>query len=177
MSLYHDFLRETHVSPRQVVDRKCRASEQIPLPPWQQHSEDLGAFATYLRHGLRHVEKGGDRHGNDPKISDQQVHELATKDIIAAAMKIAMLELDAALVEEEEENRAHHGDQVVEFYYDDLVWYFGARGLRVLQIMVAVAFKHHDHDLVVDSIAVSSPPARNLFSLKPKREGSCNTWF
>ncbi|KAI0457845.1 hypothetical protein F5B21DRAFT_512325 [Xylaria acuta] len=202
MSLYHDYLRDTAVNterhedlaklykPSQpvLVRPLTPCFEEIAMPRWRRHTD--GDFATYLRHALRHL--NGERHQNDYKHRDHELHGLAQEDIVAASIKICMLETETcadlkfkARVEEDAFITlliacadGHMAE--VKALNGILETISGISALAtplLLQILVAVALSHHNNKLVSDLVAWSPPPRRNLFNLKPRRESPCGTWL
>ncbi|KAI1129446.1 hypothetical protein F5Y10DRAFT_276747 [Nemania abortiva] len=206
MSLYHDYLRHEHVkadrrksaiakpplsSPHKPVPA-TPCFEDIAVPPWKRHID--GDFGTYLRHALRHLR--GERHENDAKVQDHELHDLALKDIVAASIKICMVEAEADMsmdlgfrfkASAAEEALitlliacADGGMAAVRALDGILETLAGISALEtplLLQVLVAVAFSHHNDALVSELVAVSPPPRRNLFNLQPHRAGPCQTWL
>ncbi|KAI3334885.1 hypothetical protein F4824DRAFT_171191 [Ustulina deusta] len=200
MSLYHDYLRDTAVKPdraegaykpsqRVLVFRPLTPCfEEIAVPRGRKHTDH--DFATYLRHALRHW--GGDRHENDYKHRDFELHALAEKDIIAASIKICMLETETRadfkftsragedafitlLVACADADMAEV--KTLNGIVETLAGFSALTTPLLLQILVAVAFSHHNNALVLDLVTWSPPPQRNLFNLRPRREGPCSTWL
>lgn len=204
MSLYyHDYLRDVAVRTDRATTCKpsqpmvaCRpltpCFEDLAVPSWKKHMD--GDFEAYLRHALRHL--SGERHQNDFKHRDHEIHELAKQDIIAASIKICMLETersaDLRFARTAERDAlitllitCADGDMVeVKALNTILEALSGVSALTtplLLQILVAVAFRHDNNKLVCELVTWSAPPRRNLFDLKPRSEGqetgSCRTWL
>ncbi|KAI1429487.1 hypothetical protein F5Y12DRAFT_406325 [Xylaria sp. FL1777] len=200
MSLYHDYLRNTAVKtdrlegvykpsePVLVFRPLTPCFDEIAVPRWHKHIDH--DFSTYLRHALRHW--SGERHQNDYKQRDFELHELAQQDIVAAAIKICMLETDKSADFKFTSRAAEDAfitllvacadaDMAEVKTLNGIVQTFaGFSALTtplLLQILVAVAFSHHNNALVSDLLAWSPPPRRNLFNLKPRRDGPCSTWL
>ncbi|TGJ86444.1 hypothetical protein E0Z10_g2315 [Xylaria hypoxylon] len=197
MSLYHDYLRDTAVTtdrlggvykpsqPVLVFRPLTPCFDDIAVPRWRKHID--GDFAAYLRQALRHL--SGERHQNDYKQRDFELHELAQTDIVAASIKICMLETETRVfTAREEENAfitllvacADRDMAEVKTLNGILETLFGISALTtplLLQILVAVAFSHYNNALVSDLVSWSPPPRRNLFNLKPRHEGPCSTWL
>ncbi|KAI0446623.1 hypothetical protein F4803DRAFT_503136 [Xylaria telfairii] len=199
MSLYHDYLRDTAVKTDHVESYKpslpvlvfrplTPCFEELIVPRWRRHTD--GDFATYLRHALRHL--NGERHQNDYKHRDYELHELAQEDIVAASIKICMLETetcaDIRFKEPVQEDAlitlliacadGHMAE--VKALNGILETLSGISALTtpiLLQILVAVAFSHHNNELVSDLVAWSPPPRRNLFNLKPQHQHSSGMWL
>ncbi|KAF2969800.1 hypothetical protein GQX73_g3751 [Xylaria multiplex] len=200
MSLYHDYLRDTAVKtdqPKGVYKSREPVLVFRPLTPCFEeiavqrcHKHIDRDFAGYLRHALRHL--SGERHQNDYKHRDFELDELAQVDIIAASIKICMLEAETS-ADYKFTTRAGEdafitlliacvdGDMAdVKILNEILETLSGISALTtplLLQILVAVALSHYNNTLVVDLVTWSPPPRRNLFNLKPRREGPCGTWL
>ncbi|KAI0490754.1 hypothetical protein F4859DRAFT_508546 [Xylaria cf. heliscus] len=203
ISLYHDYLHDMAMKtdrpenmaeppkpsqPIPIFGPLTPCFEEIAVECRHRHIDD--DFATYLRHALRHLR--GERHQDDYKHQDHELHELAEEDIVAASIKICMLETETSAelrFEEREEEDAliallvpcADGDMAeVKALNGALEAVSGISALAtplLLQILVAVAFSHHNNKLVSDLIAWSPPPRRNLFNLKPEAEGTYKTWL
>ncbi|KAI0199052.1 hypothetical protein F4808DRAFT_451665 [Astrocystis sublimbata] len=194
MSLYHDYLRDTascnggsgdgglaeSCKPQQrplpsKISTPC--FEDIAVPRWRKHINDN--FATYLHHALRHLR--GERHRNDLKYRDFELHELAQEDIVAASIKICMLEaekstelkLDALAGEDAFVSlliACADEDMVEVKALNDRIE--ASSGLSTLTTPLLLQIL-----LVADLVVWSPPPQRNLFDLKPQRAVSCETWL
>ncbi|KAI0157503.1 hypothetical protein GGR57DRAFT_68994 [Xylariaceae sp. FL1272] len=204
MSLYHDYLRgvagELDDARRRVQHQapptlhfgpSTPCFQDIPVPyngkGYQSHNH--GDFAGWLRHALRHLH--GERHEDDHKHRDFEIHELAIKDIVAAAIKIWMLEAEVngnhpVFLERHEETAfvnliiACADKDMVEVKALDSVLkrLSGISALTtplLLQVLIATAFSHHNNGLVSDLIEWSPPPHRNIFNLRPRNPSSSNT--
>ncbi|KAI0540941.1 hypothetical protein GGR58DRAFT_70677 [Xylaria digitata] len=200
MSLYHDYLRDTAVKadrvegvykPREpvlVFRPLTPCFEEIAVERWHKHIDR--DFAGYLRHALRHL--SGERHQNDHKHRDFELDELAQVDIIAASIKICMLETETS-ADCKFTTRAGEdafvtlliacvdGDmaevKALNSILETLSSISALTAPLLLQILVAVALSHYNNALVSDLVTWSPPPRRNLFNLKPRREGLCMTWL
>ncbi|KAI8945295.1 hypothetical protein F4801DRAFT_138768 [Xylaria longipes] len=202
MSLYHDYLRgATNVDRHEGLAESYKPSqpvlvfrpltpcfEEIAVPRHRKHTD--GDFAAYLRHALRHL--SGERHQDDYKHWDYELHELAERDIVAASIKICMLETERradlkfkARVEEDAFitlliacANGHMAEvKALDGILETLSGISALATPLLLQILVAVAFSHHNNKLVADLVAWAPPPRRNVFNLKPRHEGPCRTWL
>ncbi|KAI1754440.1 hypothetical protein F4782DRAFT_528358 [Xylaria castorea] len=203
MSLYHDYLRDTavNIEPHEALEESYKPSlpvlvfrpltpcfEEIAVPRWRKHTD--GDFATYLRHALHHL--SGERHQDDYKHRTYGLHALALKDIVATSIKICMLETETcadlkfkARVEEDAfitlliacADGHIAGVKALNGILETLSGISALATPLLLQILVAVAFSHHNNKLVSDLIAWSPPPRRNLFNLKSGSNSSCRTWL
>ncbi|KAI0120023.1 hypothetical protein GGR51DRAFT_496006 [Nemania sp. FL0031] len=215
MSLYHDYLRDASNSNVKADRRKgaivkplpkpdpsavpaTPCFEDIAVPAWRRHID--GDFGTYLRHALRHLR--GERHPNDvAKVQDWELHELALKDIVAASIKICMLEIEAdkpksialnvnfnagvaenalitLLIACAESGSTMATVRALDSILERLAGFSALATPLLLQVLVAVAFSHHNNALVLELVALSPPPRRNLFNLQPRRsDRPCGTWL
>ncbi|KAI1736174.1 hypothetical protein F4680DRAFT_267076 [Xylaria scruposa] len=197
MSLYHDYLRDAAVNtegpvesykpslPVLVFRPLTPCFDEIAVPRGCKHTDY--DFSTYLRHALRHL--SGERHQEDYTHRTYGLHALAQKDIVAASIKICMLETETCadpIFETRVEEDAFitllvacaDGDMVeVKALNGKLHTLSGISALMtplLLQILVAVALSNYNNKLISDLVTWSPPPRCNLFNLK---SGSSSTWL
>ncbi|KAI0194059.1 hypothetical protein EV127DRAFT_478668 [Xylaria flabelliformis] len=183
MSLYHDYLRDAtanadhHEGPVEsykpslpvfVFRPLTPCFDELAVPRGHEHTDDDFEDYTHRTYGL---------------------HVLAQKDIIAASIKICMLETercaDPIFKTRVQEDAfialliaCADGDMVeVKALNGILETLSGASALTtplLLQILVAVALSHYNNKLISDLVTWSSPPRCNLFNLS---SGSSRTWL